>query len=89
MTSDKTLQRQYPFPIVSCNMLNSLKMRTGMDIEDMLPIFIQAAYNAVFGKKVANIRPINVDELTEAFRETLPPEMFKVVQETLSSFIPI
>jgi len=80
---------QYPLPAASKKQLHYIKVVTGMDIEDYLPIIIEATYRAVSENKLTKIRPINVDELTDAIKEILPPEMFKMVQETLSSFISI
>lgn len=87
--SDDLVACQYPLPPVSKKQLHYIKVVTGMDIEDYLPIIIEAAYRAVSDNKLTKIRPINVDELTGVFKKLLPPEMFKMVQETLSSFISI
>jgi len=87
--SDDLVACQYPLPSVSKKQLHYIKVVTGMDIEDYLPIIIEAAYRAVSENKLTKIRPLNIDELTDVIKNILPPEMFKMVQETLSTFITI
>jgi len=77
---------QYPLPFLSRAKLHHIKIVTGMDIEDILPIIIEATYKAIRENKLTNIRPLNMDELAKVIKNILPPEMFKSVQETLFSF---